>query len=96
MHSAMLAVVLGVSTASLQASSQCSAPPIPESELREIAMAQRNKVARKISKASWEFEISREGCSYRVFAREVPPRVASHFSVLIDENKRVLRYFGGM
>jgi hypothetical protein len=56
----------------------CSALPIPEAKLREIVTA-RDKGGESGGEESWKFEISREGCGYRVFAQEIPERVASHF-----------------
>ena len=98
MHRALLMLLLAgnASVTAAQSSATCTAPVIHDAKLREIAIAEKEKRAKGASKRNWQFEVSREGCSYRVFARELPERVAAHFSVLIDPSGQVVRYFGGM
>ena len=71
MHRALWAVLLIGSAPFTAAQDQrgCKAEVIPDAKLREIAIAERNKAARSVSKANWAFEISREGCAYRVFGK---------------------------
>src|SRR5215471_11721847 len=86
---------LVATTASGEEQKLCGAS-IPQAKVRDLAIAERQKRDDGFKPQQWEWQVVRENCVYRVSAVRLPRKVASHFTVLIDEKGKVVRYFGGM
>ena len=85
---------LVATTASGQEQKLCAAS-VPLAKVRELAIAERQKRDNDFKWHQWEWQIFRENCLYRASAVRIPRTLAPRFSVLIDENGKVVRYLDG-
>jgi len=84
---------LVATTASGEEQKLCGAS-IPQAQVRDLAIAERQKRDDGFKPQQWEWQVIREDCVYRVSAVRLPRTPASRFTVLIDEKGKVVRYIG--
>jgi len=87
-------ITAGFLLASIAQASQCSAPPLSEADVLAVFHAEAERRGGKLDMTKWQVRIRPKECTYLVSA-SIPDQRGADFGMLIDRQKKVLKYYKG-
>jgi len=87
-------IIAGILWAGIAQATQCSAPPLSDPEVLAVFHAEAERRGGKLNMAKWQVRIKPRECTYWVSA-SIPSQRGADFGMLIDRQKKVLKYFQG-
>jgi len=89
-----LLIIAGLLWASTDQANQCSAPPLSETDVLAVFHAEAERRGGKLDMTKWQVRVKPKDCTYWVSA-SIPDQRGADFGMLIDRQKKVLKYFQG-